>query len=134
MTIKMFSELTGTSIDTLKHYDRVGLLKPYKVDSQTSYRYYTAEQAIALAKIKYFRSMEMPISEIKKYLDDFNVDLSIGLIDDRVEMLKKQIDTCETQIAILSRRRHYLNLVKHAKKRLDTLEINLFGDRYYYSL
>lgn len=28
LTIRKFSELTHTSIDTLKHYDAIGLLKP----------------------------------------------------------------------------------------------------------
>lgn len=28
LTIKEFSKLTHTTIDTLKHYDRIGILKP----------------------------------------------------------------------------------------------------------
>ena len=32
LTIRKFSELTHTSIDTLKHYDAIGLLKPAYIE------------------------------------------------------------------------------------------------------
>ena len=39
LTIRKFSELTHTSIDTLKHYDAIGLLKPAYI-GKNHYRYY----------------------------------------------------------------------------------------------
>ena len=39
MTIKEFSALTHTPIDTLKHYDRIDILKPAYV-GKNRYRYY----------------------------------------------------------------------------------------------
>ena len=43
LTIRKFSELTHTSIDTLKHYDAIGLLKPAYI-GKNHYRYYLPEQ------------------------------------------------------------------------------------------
>jgi effector-binding domain-containing protein len=39
-----FSRSACVTIDTLRHYDALGLLKPAEVDSFTGYRYYTANQ------------------------------------------------------------------------------------------
>ena len=44
LTIRKFSELTHTSIDTLKHYDAIGLLKPAYI-GKNHYRYYLPERS-----------------------------------------------------------------------------------------
>ena len=40
MTIKDFSALCGCSTQTLRYYDRIGLLKPTRLDNWTGYRHY----------------------------------------------------------------------------------------------
>jgi len=39
-----FSKLSSISIRMLRHYDKVELLQPVKVDEQSGYRYYSADQ------------------------------------------------------------------------------------------
>ena len=39
-----FSHLCETTIKTLRHYDKINLLKPTKVDNLTGYRYYEETQ------------------------------------------------------------------------------------------
>lgn len=39
-----FSKLTRISIRMLRHYEKIGLLKPNEVDDFTGYRYYSVEQ------------------------------------------------------------------------------------------
>ncbi len=43
-TIGEFSKICQVSVKTLHHYDRIGLLTPFRVDSFTGYRYYTKDQ------------------------------------------------------------------------------------------
>ena len=47
-----FSHLCETTIKTLRHYDKINLLKPTKVDNFTGYRYYEEDQIKTLEKIK----------------------------------------------------------------------------------
>lgn len=49
--ISDFSRLTRVTVKALRHYDRLGLLKPVRVDDQTGYRYYAARQAGDVARI-----------------------------------------------------------------------------------
>jgi len=47
----------GVSVKAMRVYERMGVLKPVRVDEQTGYRYYTADQVKqlnALLEMKYF--------------------------------------------------------------------------------
>src|SRR5215216_7908099 len=46
-----FSRITKVTIETLRHYDTPGLLKPVKVDSLTGYHYYSARQLLLFNRI-----------------------------------------------------------------------------------
>lgn len=56
MTIKEFAKLCGCNPQTLRYYDRVGLLKPVRVDRYSGYRFYDEEQAVTFVKIKNLQS------------------------------------------------------------------------------
>ena len=69
MTIKEFAKLCGCNPQTLRYYDRVGLLKPVRVDRYSGYRFYDEEQAVTFVKIKNLQSALFTIDEIKPLLD-----------------------------------------------------------------
>ena len=68
ITIKEFSSLCSCNAQTLRYYDRIGLLKPVRVDPWSGYRYYEKSQAIDFVKIKNFQAASFSISEIKNLL------------------------------------------------------------------
>ena len=68
MTIKDFSKLCSCGTQTLRYYDRIGLLKPARVDPWSGYRYYEPRQAIDFVKIKNLQTADFSISEIKLLL------------------------------------------------------------------
>ena len=69
ITIQGFAKLCGCNAQTLRFYDRIGLLTPAKVDSWTGYRYYEEEQAIRFVKIKNLQRADFSIEEIKTLLE-----------------------------------------------------------------
>ena len=62
------AKMAGTTIETLRHYDRIGLLKAARVDRQSRYRYYTDTELIYLEVILFCRRIKMSLAEIKKML------------------------------------------------------------------
>src|ERR1700679_3102400 len=64
LAIGDFSRARHLSIKTLRHYHRVGLLEPAKVDPDTGHRRYTTEQIPTAQVIRRFRSLDMPLEEI----------------------------------------------------------------------
>ncbi len=58
-----------TTSETLRHYDRIGLVKPSKKDEWTNYRYYTEQDIIRLNTVRALQLMDLSLQEIKKVLE-----------------------------------------------------------------
>lgn len=58
-----------TTSETLRHYDRIGLVKPSKKDEWTNYRYYTKQDIIRLNTVRALQLMDLSLQEIKKVLE-----------------------------------------------------------------
>lgn len=58
-----------TTSETLRHYDRIGLVKPSKKDEWTNYRYYTEQDIVRLNTVRALQLMDLPLNEIKKVLE-----------------------------------------------------------------
>jgi DNA-binding transcriptional MerR regulator len=65
-----FSQIARVTIDTLRHYDALGLLKPVKVDPFTGYRYYSARQLQSLNRILALKEIGFSLEEIARILRD----------------------------------------------------------------
>ena len=57
-----------TTSETLRHYDRIGLVKPSKKDEWTNYRYYTEQDVVRLNTVRALQIMDLSLQEIKKVL------------------------------------------------------------------
>ncbi|MDJ0776164.1 MAG: GyrI-like domain-containing protein [Mastigocoleus sp. MO_167.B18] len=70
LRISDFAQLSRVSPKALRLYDRMGLLKPIKVDSFTGYRYYSAVQLPRLNRILVFKELGFSLEQIAKLLDE----------------------------------------------------------------
>jgi DNA-binding transcriptional MerR regulator len=68
MEIGKFAAASGLSIDALRHYDEVGILKPASVDPRTSYRRYAADQLRDARIVCHLRGVDLPIDEVRAVL------------------------------------------------------------------
>lgn len=73
-SISETAKIANVTAETLRHYDRIGLVKPCKVDEWTGYRYYSQQEIVRLNTIRALRCMDLPLAEIKQILsyDDFH--------------------------------------------------------------
>jgi DNA-binding transcriptional MerR regulator len=78
LTIGEFAEASRISPKALRLYAEQGLLKPTRVDGESGYRYYRAEQLPAARLIALLRAADMPLREIRRFL----VDPRPELLDD----------------------------------------------------
>ena len=91
ITIQGFAKLCGCNTQTLRYYDRIGLLTPAKVDEWTGYRYYEDEQALLFVKIKNLQQADFSIEEIKALLpgDD---DLLAAAFERKIEEQQQKLE------------------------------------------
>lgn len=83
--IGLFSQITKTTIKTLRYYDRVGLLKPEKIDKFTGYRYYTTAQISQFYEILLYKQAGLSIKQIKEIIIDQKD------IEDILDIRKKEL-------------------------------------------
>ena len=66
--IGQFAALTRLSLKALRLYDENGLLPPASVDPATGYRSYRLEQVYHAQLIRLLRAVDMPLADIKAFL------------------------------------------------------------------
>ncbi len=69
-----------TTSETLRHYDRIGLVKPSKKDEWTQYRYYTEQDLIRLNTVRALQMMGLPLQEIKQVLEYDDLDKIVDFL------------------------------------------------------
>jgi DNA-binding transcriptional MerR regulator len=65
-----FAQIGQVSGRQLRHYDRLGLLRPRHSDSQTGYRYYSATQLPRLNRILALKALGFTLDQIGRMIDD----------------------------------------------------------------
>lgn len=67
-SISEAAQLTHLTSETLRHYDRIGLVKPAHVAPDTGYRYYSRQDLVRLNTVHALRCMDLSLSKIKAML------------------------------------------------------------------
>jgi len=79
-TISQTAKMVDMTTETLRHYDRINLVKPYKTDEWTGYRYYSVQEVVRLNTIKALQCMDLTLAEIKEILEYSDFDKIIKLL------------------------------------------------------
>jgi len=109
LSITKLAKLRKLTSETLRFYDRIGLIKPNYVDPKTNYRYYSIRQYEKLGTIKELRQLGMSINEIVDYFTDRNLKKSIEILERHQKLLNQEIKEKMLLEQILSNKIHFLN-------------------------
>ena len=69
LTIGEFARLARLSQKALRLYDELGLLRPFRVDEWSGYRYYAPSQLEQARLVAWLRRLGMPLAQIGAVLD-----------------------------------------------------------------
>lgn len=102
LKIGEFSALTGISIHMLRNYDKIGLLKPEKVDSMSGYRFYGEKQIVRANHIQVLKRLGFGLNEISEILTDNTLDERIkSFLNNKIKEKEEILSITERQIAQL---------------------------------
>jgi len=88
-----FSRIAQVSVQTLRYYDDLGLLKPVEVDRFTSYRYYTFDQLPRVHRILALKDLGLSLEEIVRLLqDEPSAEQLMGMLRLKEAEMKEQVD------------------------------------------
>lgn len=125
MTIKEFSQLCGCNPQTLRYYDRVGLLKPVNVDVWSGYRFYEEEQALAFVKIKNLQKAGFTIEEIRELQNGDDAEIYYAFERKIAEQEKRLQEIKKIQ-------KSYRTEITNMKNKIETLRKSIKGSMVTY--
>lgn len=113
MSIGEMAKLNHISEQTLRLYDREGLLSPVQRDEKNGYRYYDIRQSAQLDMIQYMKALGMSLKEIRIHMKDWDMGRvkqvllsNRNAIDQKIIELKLQKKAIERTLASYE---HYEN-------------------------
>ncbi|WP_316670275.1 MerR family transcriptional regulator [uncultured Propionibacterium sp.] len=118
-TIGQFSRMTRLSARMLRHYDRLGLLRPGDVDPWNGYRYYSQDELGPAVMLRRLRDAGLGLDEIALALPALLSD------DESIwrPALERHLERLEAEAGELGRRREQtLALLHHRKEPIMTTQ------------
>lgn len=94
-SIGEFSKINRITTKTLRHYDKIGLMKPSRIDAWTGYRYYSPDQLVLIREILAFRDMGFSLIEIKELIINGPKE---ELLDKRIKEIELDITNSRNQL------------------------------------
>lgn len=91
LSIGEFAKIKNITTETLRHYDRVGVLRPVEVNNETGYRYYSLLQGEKLTIITELRKLGMSLDDIKTFFNNKNVRQSLDMLKNEHQKLLSSI-------------------------------------------
>lgn len=113
-TISEFAKLRGININSLRYYEKLGLLKPAYIDENNGYRYYSAEQVSILNKIILCIQLGIPLKEMVEFLDEEGNLQSQKLLEKgriiaqkRIQEMQNNLDYIEYSLKNIEENKEY---------------------------
>lgn len=103
--ISEFAKLSRISARMLRHYDELGLFRPYCIDAENGYRYYSTDQLWQLQRILAFQDMGLSLFEIAQ-LQNANLghEALHHLLSQKLQALETDLERRKIQIRKLKAR------------------------------
>ena len=137
-----------TTSETLRHYDRIGLVKPSKKDEWTNYRYYTEQDIVRLNTVRALQLMDLSLQEIKTVLEYDDLEKIIDFLaqaekkaDEKMAALqysksKIQLAKADYESKLQRQQKFNSSFVKDYPERVillsDTLEVPTLDNLWNY--
>ena len=129
-TVGAVATLTGVSVRTLHHYDHIGLVVP-SVRTPAGYRGYTDADVERLHLLLVYRSVGLPLDEIRILLDDADADV-VAHLQRQHALLTKQAgllgDTIKAVEDLMNAHRSGIQL--SAEEQVEIFGATAFSEEY----
>ncbi|EHJ51675.1 stress response transcriptional regulator NmlR [Streptococcus macacae] len=124
MNIKKVSDLTGMSADTIRYYERIGLIPPI-ARTKSGIRNFTKHDVAILDFVRCFRKAGMSVEALTDYIS--LLEEGTGNEEARLQLLIEQRKEMDARLDELTQARERLNYkIKNYKNFLQNCEHRLF--------
>lgn len=119
------AKLFNISTDTIRHYDKKGLLKP-QCNRDNSYRYYDVRDFFKLSRILFFKSLDISLEDIKNYLHNKNTENLLVLLKKKEKEAHAKVQHWS---ALENKIKTKIQIIESAQKDLDIVRLKMMPAR-----
>ncbi|GEA33080.1 MerR family transcriptional regulator [Clostridium diolis] len=123
-SIGEMSKLNNISIQTLRYYDKIGLLKPKVISEKSQYRYYSIEQFFQMDVIKYYKTLGLSLDEIKKLMGRSTS------MEEKLDMINFQQEVLENKLLEMEIIKNHLEYMKNTVSSIIEYETDKIFIKY----
>lgn len=132
-SIGQAARIGNISIQTLRFYDKIGLVVPSKIEESSGYRYYSNADLLYLKVVQDMKAMNLSLKDIGYALKSDNLDGLLAKLEAKREETSAQIRRLEQVGQSIERRMsriQFLQTLGNGLKDLDILvELKHYPDR-----
>ncbi len=128
-TISEFAKLRNININSLRYYEKIGLLKPVYVAPETNYRYYSAEQLSDLDTILLCIQLGIPLKDFVKYINKQGELQTRKLLEDGKKLAQKKMNDIQRGLKNIEYCLSYMDINRQYENRKGTY-IRHIGQRW----
>ncbi len=132
LSIGQMAKLNQISVQALRLYDEMGILKPIEVNPETGYRYYDVKQCGKLDMIRYMKSTGISLKEIKDIFEHRDITKLNLVLHEHLKSIDHDIQELELQKKAVKKMIDSYN--RYLKSPQDgTITLEYIEDRKIYS-
>lgn len=123
--INEISKLYGIGVDSLRYYEKLGVLQPYR--DQNGYRMYGLKDIYKLNIIRDLRSLDFSMQQIKEYLDNQSIHNTMELLYEEKQLIQQKVKRLQEMEKMIQAR---IDVLTDASQIVDGLfSIKSLADR-----
>ena len=133
LSIGELAKLRDINVQSLRYYEKLGILIPAYINPDTGYRYYSLEQIMILDTIILCIDLGIPLKDLKNYV---NADEELEfehLLKDGKKLAREKIRKIESNIDSINRTLQHIHAQKTFQGREGYYSRYIF-ERYYISI
>ncbi len=133
LSIGELAKLRDINVQSLRYYEKLGILIPAYINPETGYRYYSLEQIMILDTIILCIDLGIPLKDLKNYVNSDGELEFEHLLKDGKKLAKEKIRKIESNIDSINRTLQHIHAQKTFQGREGYYSRYIF-ERYYISI
>ena len=128
LSIGELAKLRNVNVQSLRYYEKLGILVPAYINPESGYRYYSLEQIMILDTIILCIDLGIPLKDLKNYVNtDGELEFE-HLLKDGKKLAKEKIKKIESSIDSINRTLQHINAKKHFRDAMAIIPVIFLND------
>lgn len=116
-SISQAAKTVNMTTETLRYYDRIGLVHPSRTDTWSKYHYYSEKDIVRLHTVRTLSCMEIPLKEIKRLIELNEIEEIVSFLQNALIRADKKISELhEAKQSILRAKEFYESKIEERPK------------------